>query len=183
MRTYTRLLDVFDRAENGAMIDEMEWDMRLVPQAVSRLIAEYDLKMKPVSETIVNQDDNLADRLYQAGLALAEQVGVYCISTNRQITFSRDEILASLEVAPVEVTLGEGNDRHVERKRRLDDPQFPTIKGGRGRHTAARGALPCGHPILCAGAADRHRDQLHAGERLWAGDPQPLTLGGAGRLA
>ena len=130
MRTYTRLLDVFDRAENGPMLEEMEWDMQLVPQAVSRLIAQYDLKLKPVSENVVNQDDALADRLFSAALALAEELGVYCSSTNRRILFTRGEILAALEVAPVEVTLGDGNDRHTERKRQVEDPKYPTIKGG-----------------------------------------------------
>jgi methylamine---corrinoid protein Co-methyltransferase len=130
MRTYTRLLDVFDRAEDGPMMEESQWDMQLVPEAVARIIAKYEIKLKPVSETVVNQDDALADRLYSAGLALAEELGVYCVSTNRRILFTRDEILGALEIAPLEVTMGDGNDRHTEHKRRLDDPQYPTIKGG-----------------------------------------------------
>ncbi|MCL4562699.1 MAG: monomethylamine:corrinoid methyltransferase [Chloroflexi bacterium] len=130
MRTYTRLLDVFDRAESGPMIEESQWDMNLVPKTVARLLAEYDIKMKPVNETVVLQDDALADRLFAAGLQMAQELGVYCSSTSRRIIFSRDEILNALEVAPVEVTLGDGNDRHTERKRKVEDSLFPTIKGG-----------------------------------------------------
>ncbi|MDR3576099.1 MAG: monomethylamine:corrinoid methyltransferase [Anaerolineaceae bacterium] len=130
MRTYTRLLDVLDRAESGPMIEESKWDMNLVPKTVARLLAEYDIKMKPVNESVVLQDDALADRLFAAGLKMAEELGVYCSSTNCRIIFSRDEILNALEVAPVEVTLGDGNDKHTERKRKVEDSLFPTIKGG-----------------------------------------------------
>jgi methylamine--corrinoid protein Co-methyltransferase len=130
MRTYTRLLDVLDRSESGPMIDESEWDMTLVPKTVARLLKDYDIKMKPVSEAVVLQDDALADRLFAAGMQLAQELGVYCSSTNRRITFSRDEILRALEVAPTEVTLGDGNDKHTERKRKVEDTLFPTIKGG-----------------------------------------------------
>ena len=35
-----------------------------------------------------------------------------------------------MDVAPTEVTIGEGNDRHTERKRRPEDTAFVTIKGG-----------------------------------------------------
>jgi methylamine---corrinoid protein Co-methyltransferase len=130
MRTYTRLLDVFDRAESGPMMEEQAWDYQLVPEAVARLIKKYEIKLKPSSETVVNQDDDLADRLYQAGLDLAVELGVYCSSTNRRILFTREEVLAGLEIAPTEVTLGDGNDRHTERKRKVEDTLYPTIKGG-----------------------------------------------------
>ncbi len=130
MRTYTRLLDIFDRAEAGPMIEESDWDMTLVPKTVSRLLSEYDIQLKPVAETVVLQDDALADRLFAAGLQLAQELGVYCSSTNRRILFNRDEILSALEMAPIEVTLGDGNDKHTERKRRVEDTLYPTIKGG-----------------------------------------------------
>ncbi len=130
MRTYTRLLDVFDRAEQGPMLDETQWDMKLVPQTMRRLIKEYDIRMPDPNETVVPADDGLADRLFAAGLALAEELGVYCSTTNRRILFSRSEILSALQVAPTEVTYGDGNDKHTERKRRVEDSAFPTIKGG-----------------------------------------------------
>lgn len=130
MRTYTRLMDVLDRSESGPMIEESQWDMNLVPKTVARLLAEYDIKMKPVSETVVLQDDALADRLFAAGLKMAEELGVFCSSTSRRILFTKDEIQNALEVAPIEVTLGDGNDKHTERKRKVEDSLYPTIKGG-----------------------------------------------------
>jgi methylamine---corrinoid protein Co-methyltransferase len=130
MRTYTRLMDVLDRTENGQVVDELTWDMKIVPETVMRLLKQYEIKMKPVGDAVVMSDDSLADRLFEAGLALAEEVGVYCVSTSRRIRFSKIEIASALEVAPIEVHLGDGNDRHIEKKRRLEDSSYPTIKGG-----------------------------------------------------
>ena len=130
MRQYTRLLDVLDRTESGQLVEESNWDMRLVPNEVAKLLAEHQIKIGPTSESIVLADDALADRLFAAGLGLAERLGAYCVSTNRRVRFTRAEILAALDVAPTEVTIGEGNDRHTERKRRPEDTAFVTIKGG-----------------------------------------------------
>jgi len=130
MRNTTRLLDVLDRVESGPIVEESQWDMQIVPDAMSKLKAEFDIKLKPTGEAIVLADDALADRLYAAGLAFAERAGAFCVTTSRRIRFSRNEILDALAVAPTEVTLGDGNDRHTERKRRVEDTAFVTIKGG-----------------------------------------------------
>jgi methylamine---corrinoid protein Co-methyltransferase len=130
MRNTTRLLDILDRVETGPIVEESLWDMQIVPAAVAQLQVEYDIKMKPVTQAVVLSDDALADRLFNAGLALAERVGVFCVSTSRRVCFSPSEILSALAVAPTEVTMGDGNDRHTERKRRVEDSAFLTIKGG-----------------------------------------------------
>jgi methylamine---corrinoid protein Co-methyltransferase len=129
MRNTTRLLDILDRVEAGPLVEESLWDMQTVPEAVAKVQAEFGIRFKS-KEVLVPADDALADRLWEAGLALVERIGGYCVSTSRQVRFTRDEILAALEVAPLEVTLGEGHDRHTERKRRVEDPAHLTIKGG-----------------------------------------------------
>ncbi len=130
MRNTTRLLDVLDRVETGPIVEESQWDMFLVPDEVGRIQAEFDINLNALGDTLVPDDDGLADRVFEAGLALAERLGVYCVSTSRQIKFSRAEILTALAIAPTEVTFGEGGDRHTERKRKIEDPALVTIKGG-----------------------------------------------------
>lgn len=130
MRNTVRLLDVLDRAETGPIVEELTWDMQLVPNAVKSQLAQHKIVMPPVASTIVSDDDALADRLFDAGLCLAEELGAFCVSTSRRILFTRQEILAALAVAPVEVTIGEGNDRATERKRKIEDTLPPFIKGG-----------------------------------------------------
>jgi methylamine--corrinoid protein Co-methyltransferase len=130
MRNTTRLLDVLDRVEAGPIEEESQWDMMTVPMVVAELQAEFDVHFKRLGATIVPDDDALADRVYAAGLALAERLGAFCVTTSRRVRFTRDEILAALAAAPTEVTLGEGHDRHIERKRRVEDPAYMTLKGG-----------------------------------------------------
>lgn len=130
MKNTTRLLDVLDRVEAGPIEEESQWDMMTVPMVVAELQTEFDINFKRLGETIVPADDALADRVYAAGLALAERLGAFCVTTSRRVRFTRDEILAALAVAPTEVTVGEGHDRHTERKRRVEDPAFMTLKGG-----------------------------------------------------
>ena len=121
MRNTVRLLDVLDRAETGPIVEELVWDMTLVPNAVMTQLAQHKIVMPPVASTIVPTDDALADRLFEAGLCLVEELGAFCVSTSRRIQFTRAEILAALAVAPMEVTIGEGNDRATERKRKVED--------------------------------------------------------------
>src|SRR5512147_197956 len=121
MRNTVRLLDVLDRAEAGPIVEESQWDMFMVPMEVSRLQMELDINLGRLGDTLVPADDALADRVFEAGLTLAETLGVYCVSTSRQVKFTRAEILAALAIAPTEVTFGEGPDCHTERKRRVED--------------------------------------------------------------
>ena len=98
--------------------------------------------MPPVASTIVPTDDALADRLFEAGLCLAEELGAFCVSTSRRIRFTRDEILAALAVAPIEVTIGEGNDRAHRAQAQGRGYAASVHQGRRRRHAAARRALP-----------------------------------------
>jgi methylamine---corrinoid protein Co-methyltransferase len=130
MRNTTRLLDILDKVETGPIVEEANWDMLLVPDEVSKVKTEFDVDFKALGETLVPSDDALADRVYGAGLALAERLGAYCITTSRRVMFSKQEIASALSIAPIEVTYGEGLDRHTERKRYIEDTAHMTIKGG-----------------------------------------------------
>jgi methylamine---corrinoid protein Co-methyltransferase len=131
MRNTTRLLDVLDRAENGPVIEEEHHDMMTIPKVMTELQTRYDIRWASYLEgPIVSWDDALADRVWEAGLKMAEELGVFCTSTSRRILFSREEIIKALEFAPLEVTVGEGLDRATERKRKVEDTLPLFIKGG-----------------------------------------------------
>jgi methylamine--corrinoid protein Co-methyltransferase len=130
MKHTTRLLDILDRAENGPIIEESQWDMFIVPKEMAALQVEFGINFKKLGDTIIPNDDAMADRLFEAGLAMAERLGVFCSSTSRRMQFTRSEILSALSVAPTEITLGDGLDRHTERKRKVEDTAHLTIKGG-----------------------------------------------------
>lgn len=130
MKNTTRLLDVLDRAENGPIVEEQMHDMMTIPGVMARLQQEYDVTMKHLEGAIIPADDALADRVWEAGLKMAEELGFLCLSTSRRMLFTRDEILTALQFAPTEITVGAGLDRATERKRKVEDTQRIFIKGG-----------------------------------------------------
>jgi len=128
MRNAVRLIDILDRMETGPVMDEKEFDMNVVAKRTAELVKEYEIKHD--GTTIVNSDDALADRVFQAGLQLAVDVGLYCTSNNRRLLWTREEIVETIKWAPKEVLLGAGRDTHLVYRRDPEDARRPTVVGG-----------------------------------------------------
>lgn len=128
MRHRSRLVEVLHRAETGPIMEEADFERRLVAPTIRRLVKQYGLKFD--RQVIVPSDDDLADRLFQAGLDFAAEVGLYCQSTNRRILWTRTELLEGLRYCPSEAILGAGNDAVVVRTRRPEDTTRITVVGG-----------------------------------------------------
>ena len=127
---YEMLLNVLDKAENGPVLDENEWDKKYIGETVRSLISKYDIKWSLKDQFIVSTDDNLADRAFEAGMELAREIGVYCVDTKRQMKFSRRELEKSLAILPKEITAGTGKDTVTVYKRNPEDPKRVAIWGG-----------------------------------------------------
>jgi len=108
---------IVKRSENGPYSKESDFDMALA-RRTAELVKEFGLKFDP--QLLVPDDDDLADRLYQAGLELFLEMGAYNQSTQRRILFSRDELEAAVAAAPSAVTLGTGKDAVIERHRGVE---------------------------------------------------------------
>jgi methylamine---corrinoid protein Co-methyltransferase len=128
MRHRGRLLEVLHRAETGPMMEEREFELRLVAPTIKRLVKEYGIKFD--RSRIVPSDDDLADRIFQAGLALASEIGIFCQSTSRRITWTRAELEAGLRYALGEAVMGDGADAVIARSRLPEDTRPPIISGG-----------------------------------------------------
>jgi len=128
MRNAGRLIDILDRMESGPVMDEKEFDMNVVAKRTAELVKEYEIRFD--GENIVNTDDAMADRCFQAGLQLAVDAGVYCTSNNRRLLWSRDEILDTIKWAPSTLVVGAGRDAHRVHRRFPEDTKPPTIIGG-----------------------------------------------------
>jgi methylamine--corrinoid protein Co-methyltransferase len=122
--------DVVDRALDGPIISGKDFDLKLLVRTARRLAKEYDVRYDP--ETLVPADDNLADRVWQAGVELFLEVGVYCPDTERRITFSRDEVELALAWNPGVIKFGSGVDRRAFPYRRPEDPTPPWCSLGAG---------------------------------------------------
>ena len=89
------------------------------------LLKEYDITFD--SEIIVNQDDQLADRVWAAAIDFLVTCGVYCQSTGRVILHTKEEIETYLKDAPSQVLLGRGTDACLEERARWKTRAYPSI--------------------------------------------------------
>lgn len=126
MQHTTRMMDIVRRSLTGPSLEEQEFDRR-VSREIRRCVQAYDIH--PDADRIVNQDDELADRVWQAAIDFLAATGVYCQSTNRVILHSEQEIAAILRAATPEVRLGAGADSVLERYRTVEDPRPPLNMG------------------------------------------------------
>jgi methylamine--corrinoid protein Co-methyltransferase len=119
--------EVIRRALNGPISTEKDFDLKRFVPAVRRAVKKYDIKYNP--ETPVPWDDDLADRVWQAGKDLIVETGVFCVDSERIIEFSRVELEQALKDAPKDVVVGEGHDARLVPVRRpeSDTPPFCSL--------------------------------------------------------
>ena len=116
--------EVLDRAMTGEYRSEKEFDMNVFVTKLYELVSKYNIKYDPNNP--IPADDDLADRVFQAGFELYCDVGSYCPDTERIIRFSEEELQVALKEAPPSTVLGEGTDARTlkARKPESDDKPF-----------------------------------------------------------
>jgi len=122
------VFDVYDRAKSGPIVDEKEWDYKIVPQTAAKLKEKYNIKMD--KKTIIPEDKGLIDSLFNAGLDMLVECGVYCIDTGRVIKYTRDEVLHAIKSAPDHFVFGEGKEAIQVKPRHSSSSKPPIIQGG-----------------------------------------------------
>lgn len=114
--------EVIERFDEGPYIKEDEFDKKL-SQKANEIVDKYDINFE--SDTVIPSDNELADRVFEAGLDLFLDLGIYCTDTNRLAKFSKDEVLESLNHAPNSVTFGHGRDKATLTPREVEDDKRP----------------------------------------------------------
>ncbi|MHC4531043.1 MAG: monomethylamine:corrinoid methyltransferase [Planctomycetota bacterium] len=132
-------LEVLERATTGPMMSAKEYDMKVFIPAVREVVKKYKIKFD--ANNPCPHDDDLADRVYQAGLELYSKVGSYCTDTERTINFTKEEIEQAVYECPKEVYFGEGPDRVQWGGRMPDDNTLPHCHVGSGTNTTEEVAL------------------------------------------
>jgi methylamine--corrinoid protein Co-methyltransferase len=122
------LASVLDKTEKGPVVDEKVWDRQFIGEKVKELIAKYDISWD--DSTLVPYDDALADRLFEAGMELALESGVYSINTQRQMIWESEELQKVIDDAPAELIVGEGKDAVTIKFRKPEQNSRVTILGG-----------------------------------------------------
>jgi hypothetical protein len=122
------LTEVAERAQIGPKVEEKAWNLGMF-RTMQDLAAKHELKVDEVGE-FYEVDGAYADRLFDAAVEYLATRGVYCISTNRAIQFTEDEVRAACRDAPDEITVGRDQEVRALRQRRMEDPQPPNIIAG-----------------------------------------------------
>jgi methylamine--corrinoid protein Co-methyltransferase len=118
MMMYSNWLpEIVKRSEAGPYIKESDFDMEIAKR-IPELIKSYGLKYDP--NVLVPSDDDLAHRLYQAGMDLFLEMGVYNMSTQRRILFARDEVEEKVAMVPRSIPLGTGKDAVILQHRGVE---------------------------------------------------------------
>ncbi|MFW9992490.1 MAG: monomethylamine:corrinoid methyltransferase [Candidatus Odinarchaeota archaeon] len=118
-----RINEVLDRAENGPVCIEKDYDRKLLVPAIRRVIKEHGISFDPV--TPVPADDSLADSLWQAAMDLYLEIGTLCTDTHRRIVFTEDEMKEALGNFPGRFTMGYGRDAREIYSRQIEDIRRP----------------------------------------------------------
>jgi methylamine--corrinoid protein Co-methyltransferase len=122
------LATILEKADTGPIVEEKVWDFQYISKKVKNLIVKYDIHWD--EDIFIPSDDALADRLFEAGLELALDSGVLCVSTKRQMLWKRDEFQAVLDSAPAELSVGQGADAVTIKYRKPEQASRVTIIGG-----------------------------------------------------
>ena len=129
MKSLVKLTEMLDRVKNGPSCSLREWETEIIPRTVKKYLKKYELAQTFNKDIPVNQDLNLADRFFQAGLDLAAEIGLFCPDTETIVNVSREEILEAAEAAPARLSLGVGEEKIAIKARSPEDPT-PPIFGG-----------------------------------------------------
>jgi methylamine--corrinoid protein Co-methyltransferase len=112
----------------GPIVSESDFDMKHIYKGLKKIVKKYDISFE--INHIVNQDDDLADRVWNAAIEFLAEAGVYSKDTGRVIQYTEEEIRRLVKEAPSSCVFGEGSDAILEVARTPEDSRPPINQGG-----------------------------------------------------
>ena len=140
-----KFLELYHRGQTGKKISKEDWDIEYVVETVMELVDDYDLIdwNRSYNEQIIPEDDELFDNIFEAAKKLILEIGMYNLSTQRQISFTEEEIEDSIKNMKTSLVMGEGKDAVTLVARGIEDRTEPIIWAGNpGCPTPERLYLP-----------------------------------------
>ena len=128
MNLKARYFDVIQRSIEGPICTEADFDMNHIYKNLKKIQKKYGIKVE--ADTLINFDDDLADRVWNGAIEFLANSGVYCKDTSRIIQYTEAEIRQAIRMAPDHTVFGEGNDRVEEVYRDVDSTRPPVSLGG-----------------------------------------------------
>jgi len=123
-----RIFDVIKRSIEGPVVSEQDFDMKHIYKNLTKVAKKYDVQL--TSDSIINFDDELTDRVWNAAMEFLANSGVYCKDTGRIIQYSEKELRELVRLSPDSATYGEGRDAVLEVARTADDIRPCVSLGG-----------------------------------------------------
>ncbi|MCL1811403.1 MAG: monomethylamine:corrinoid methyltransferase, partial [Methanomassiliicoccaceae archaeon] len=125
-----RALDIyesFDRFAYGKKVREDTWDYVTIPTNALAMKEKYNIVF---DGKVIPEDEDLADRLFLAGVDMLACTGFYNTNLGRVLSISEEEIYEGLKKAPKKIKMGRGNDRVSCKARKGNSKRKPIIQGG-----------------------------------------------------
>jgi methylamine---corrinoid protein Co-methyltransferase len=119
--------DTMERSDEGPRMAEEDFDLNLAKRT-KELVKKYEIKFDP--EHVVNEDDAMADRLFEAAMELAAETGLWCLDTQRVAKFSKAEIMRFLETINMPIWVGHGKDQVLLEARKPESTKRALVLGG-----------------------------------------------------
>ncbi len=119
---------VVERAFAGPICTERDFELEIFVPNLRKVVEKYGIKYDP--QNPIPADDDLADRVWAAGMEFLCETGVYCLDTERRILFTGDEVEGALESGPRGFVFGEGKDAKAMPRRYPEDETLPWCSVG-----------------------------------------------------
>ena len=117
------LWTILDRTRTGPIMKEDEFENEFFPTKIAEIVAKHRIEYDPAEPIMA--DPSMADEIFQAGLELLLEVGLYCKDTKRIVKFTEEEIREVIRTRKSEVTLGKDKDAVTLKPRAPGDKQHP----------------------------------------------------------
>ena len=115
--------EMLDRTTTGPIMREEEFETELFPTVMADVVDRHKISWDP--DEPIMFDPAMADEIFQAGVELLLEVGLYCKDTRRIVKFTEQEIREVIGSAKHEVTLGKDRDAITLKPRAPGDRQHP----------------------------------------------------------
>ncbi|MFO8010482.1 MAG: monomethylamine:corrinoid methyltransferase [Dehalococcoidia bacterium] len=123
------IIDFQERSLTGPVMKADEFDLEF-SMKVREMVRKYDITYNP-EELVV--DDSTADAVFQAGVDLLAEIGIYHMDTERVVQFTKEEIeqiARERRENPGKHKFGQGKDEITVEYRTGADTRPPTLYSG-----------------------------------------------------
>ena len=123
------ILDFQERSLRGPVMKAMEFDVAF-SKKLRALVADHEISR---DSEAVGVDEQTADAIFEAGLRLLAEVGLYHLDTQRVVELGEEEIrqvAREYRESPPEVVFGRGEDEIRVRHRTGEEARPPILAAG-----------------------------------------------------